>query len=84
MSPIIFVTGVSGYIGGHLVGFIVTKHAEWHTVTLVRNEEQAKIIKKNWPSVETIIGDLDSHEILVEQGSRANVVLREYMWQSWL
>jgi uncharacterized protein YbjT (DUF2867 family) len=68
MSPIIFVTGVSGYIGGNLVGSIVEKHAEWHVVALVRNEEQAEIIRKTWPTVEIVIGDLDSHEILVKQG----------------
>jgi hypothetical protein len=53
------------------------KHPEWHIVTLVRNQEQSDIVKKAWPAVETVIGDLDSHDILVEQGAEADVVLRE-------
>jgi uncharacterized protein YbjT (DUF2867 family) len=78
MSPRIFITGVSGYIGGHVAGVIVDKHPEYELAALVRNEEQAQIIGKTWPSVETIIGDLDSHEILLEQGAKADVVLRKH------
>jgi uncharacterized protein YbjT (DUF2867 family) len=77
MSPTIFVTGVSGYIGGHIVAIMVKQHPEWQIVTLVRTEEQANIVKKTWPSVQTVIGDLDSHDVLVEQGAKADVVLRE-------
>lgn len=77
MSPLIFVTGISGYIGGHVAAKLVEKHPEYQLVALVRDEKQAGAIKKTWTAVETVIGTLDDHEILVEQGKRADVVLRE-------
>lgn len=76
MSPTIFVTGVSGYIGGHVVADLIKKHPEYQIVTLVRTDKQAEIIRATWPAVETVLGDLDNHDLLVEQGKKANVVLR--------
>ena len=78
MSPTIFVTGVSGYIGGHTVGAIVKQHPDWQIVTLVRDQNQADVVKKTWPAVQTVIGTLDDHEILLTQGAKADVVLREF------
>jgi uncharacterized protein YbjT (DUF2867 family) len=77
MAPTIFITGVTGYIGGEVAVVLAQKHPEYDLVFLVRNEEQAKIVKARFPSAETVIGDLDSHEVLVEQGKRADVVLRK-------
>lgn len=76
MSPTIFVTGVSGYIGGHIVTDLIEKHPEYQVITLVRTKKQAGIIQATWPAVETVLGDLDNHDLLVEQGKRADVVLR--------
>jgi uncharacterized protein YbjT (DUF2867 family) len=76
-APRVFVTGVSGYVGGHTVMRIVEKHPEWNTVVLVRNEEQKKVILARWPSLETVIGDLDDKAVLIAEGSKADVVLRE-------
>jgi uncharacterized protein YbjT (DUF2867 family) len=76
-SPRIFVTGVSGYVGGHLMGRLVEKHPEWHVAVLVRNEEQKKIVLGRWPQLDAVIGDLDNSDLMVEEGSKAAVVLRE-------
>ena len=40
-SPRIFVTGVSGYVGGHTVMRVIEKHPEWTIAALVRNKEQS-------------------------------------------
>jgi nucleoside-diphosphate-sugar epimerase len=77
MSPRIFITGVSGYIGGHIVGVLSKKHPEYQLVTLVRNEDQAKTINKTWPGVVTVIGDSDDHKLLVREGAQTDVVLRK-------
>lgn len=58
MSPSIFVTGISGYIGGHVVEVMAKKHPEWNIVALVRNQQQSDTVKKMLPKVETVIGDL--------------------------
>ncbi|EHK99863.1 hypothetical protein M7I_4185 [Glarea lozoyensis 74030] len=75
MSPNIFITGVSGYIGGEVVDVFAKKHPEWQLVALVRNAEQGKIIESKYPAVKTVIGTLDDHDLLVEQGKNADVVL---------
>lgn len=75
-APRVFVTGVSGYLGGHTVMRIMEKHPEWNIVVLVRSEEQKTIVEARWPKIEVVIGDLDNRELLIEEGSKADVVLR--------
>ncbi|KUJ12211.1 NAD(P)-binding protein [Mollisia scopiformis] len=75
-SPRVFVTGVSGYVGGHTVLRIFENHPEWHVVLLVRNEEQKKIVLAKWPQAEVVIGELDDKDLLISQGSKADVVLQ--------
>jgi nucleoside-diphosphate-sugar epimerase len=82
MSPVIFVTGVSGYIGGEVVDVFSKKHPEWKLVALVRNMEQSQIVKAKYPAVETVIGTLDDRDLLIEQGKRADVVLRKSQFYS--
>jgi nucleoside-diphosphate-sugar epimerase len=77
MAPTIFITGVTGYIGGEIAVTLGETHPEYNLVFLVRNDEQAKIVKAKFPSSETVIGDLDSHDVLFKQGKRADVALRE-------
>jgi uncharacterized protein YbjT (DUF2867 family) len=77
MAPTIFITGVTGYIGGEVAVVLAQKHPEYNLVFLVRNEEQSKVVKARFPSAQTVIGDLDSRDVLVEQGKRADVVLRK-------
>ena len=76
-SPRIFVTGVSGYLGGHSVLRISEQHPDWHLVLLVRNEEQKTIVLEKFPKVEVVIGQLDDKELMISEGSKADVVLRK-------
>lgn len=55
---------------------ILKKHPEWNVVVLVRNEEQKRIVLTRWPKIETVIGDLDNKDLMIEEGSKADVVLR--------
>lgn len=79
-SPRIFVTGVSGYVGGNIVGRLLKKHPEWHVTVLVRNDEQKKVVLDRWPQLEAVIGDLDNSSLMIKEGSKADVVLREYLF----
>jgi hypothetical protein len=76
-SPRIFMTGVSGYVWGHMMGRLAEKHPEWHVAVLIRNEEQKKIVLGRWPQLEAVIGDLDNSVLMIKEGSKADVVLRE-------
>ncbi|KAE9377570.1 NAD(P)-binding protein [Stipitochalara longipes BDJ] len=75
-SPRIFVTGVSGYVGGNMMGRLLEKHPEWHVVVLVRNEKQKEIVLARWPQLEVVIGDLDNSALMIQEGSKADVVLQ--------
>lgn len=77
-SPRVFVTGVSGYVGGNLVIGIMEKHPEWHTVTLVRSEAQKQVVLSRWPEIEVVIGELDDKALMMEEASKADVILRTY------
>jgi nucleoside-diphosphate-sugar epimerase len=76
--PTIFVTGAAGYIGGHTVNLIAKVHPDWELVALVRTEEQAKIIQKQWPAIKAVVGSLDDHALVSEHSASADVVLRMY------
>ncbi|KAF2498522.1 NAD(P)-binding protein [Lophium mytilinum] len=75
MSPRIFITGVTGYIGGHQLGPLLTAHPEYKVAALVRNEAQAKAVKAAYPAVETVLGDLDNDQVLRSEAGKADVVL---------
>ncbi|KAG9229824.1 hypothetical protein BJ875DRAFT_176752 [Amylocarpus encephaloides] len=75
-TPRIFVTGGSGYLGGSIVNELVAKHSNWNIVTLVRNDQQKKIMLDTYPKVEVVIGDLDNKEVLLAEASKADVILQ--------
>lgn len=77
-SPRIFITGVSGYLGGHLLVRLVEQHPSWNIVALVRNEAQKEKVLARWPgsNIEILIGDLDDKALLVQEGAKADVILR--------
>jgi len=78
-SPRVFVTGVSGYVGGHMMGRLLEKHPEWHVAVLVRDEKQKEVILGRWPKLEIVIGDLDDSALMIKEGSKSDVVLRELL-----
>lgn len=80
MAPQIFISGISGYIGGQTLATLVAKHPEYSIVGLVRKEVDKETILAKYTSIKIILGDLDSAEILIEQSKQADVVIRK----SWL
>jgi nucleoside-diphosphate-sugar epimerase len=79
MSPRIFITGVSGFIGGHFLNNLASTHPDYDIVGLVRTEDQAKIVAEKLPSVKIVIGDLDHTSLLIEESKKADVVIRTYL-----
>jgi nucleoside-diphosphate-sugar epimerase len=75
MAPRIFILGTTGFIGGHATAVISREHPEWKLVSLIRDPEKAKQVKAALPEIEIVLGDLDSHDILVEEAYKADVVL---------
>ncbi len=58
-----------------MVSLLVEKHPEYKIIGLVRNDEQATLVKGRWPHAETVIGTLDTPEVLIEQASKADVAI---------
>ena len=71
-------TGISGYIGGQVLHDITRRHPEYQVHGLVRNEDQLQTVTARYPSVQATIGTLDSIDVLKEEASQADVVLREF------
>lgn len=78
MAPTIFITGIAGFIGGHIVTHLVEKHPDYKIIGLVRNNEQARLVKARWSHIETVVGTLDAREVLIEQASKADVAIGMY------
>ncbi|KAI9837874.1 MAG: hypothetical protein M1837_002694 [Sclerophora amabilis] len=74
-APKLLLLGASGYIGGHALGLLISKHPEYEITALVRNQSQAEAVSTRWNTVKTVIGDLDSQETLVRESGKADVVL---------
>ncbi|XMA18662.1 hypothetical protein WAI453_011453 [Rhynchosporium graminicola] len=75
MATRIFMTGITGYIGGQALATLIAKHPEHTIIGLVRTEEKKQQILARHPSLEVIIGDLDSDQILIEESKKADIVI---------
>ncbi|KAJ5568379.1 hypothetical protein N7450_010865 [Penicillium hetheringtonii] len=71
----IFLTGASGYIGGDVLHLLKTSHPEYDVSILLRDGGKADAIKKVFPDVRVVLGDLDSASLIEEEASRADVII---------
>lgn len=73
----VFITGATGYIGGQFLHEILhDKKHNFKVRALVRTEEKAqKLFYKTNYEVDTVIGDLDSLDLLREEISKADIVI---------
>lgn len=76
MAPIIFITSISGFIGGQVLHDITKKHPQYQVRGLIRTKEQQQQIASKYPFIKTVIGDLDSAEVLKAEVAQVDVVLR--------
>ncbi|KAJ5372860.1 hypothetical protein N7517_004866 [Penicillium concentricum] len=76
MSTKVFVTGITGYIGGQTVLHLLRKLPELSVTALIRDERQAAAIKAAFPQVKTVVGHLDSVDTLARLSAESDVVLQ--------
>lgn len=72
----IFVTGVTGYIGGDAFHVVYTKYPDYEYTVLGRSEEKLKAVTAKYPNVKTVLGTLEDAEILTKAASEADIVLQ--------
>ncbi|KAF8544786.1 nucleoside-diphosphate-sugar epimerase [Trichophaea hybrida] len=75
MAPKIFATGATGYIGGTVLDTIISAHPDYSITVLVRSDEKAAPLKSAYPSIQTVIGDLDSSDVITSAVKDADIVL---------
>ncbi|KAL1591948.1 hypothetical protein SLS60_011540 [Paraconiothyrium brasiliense] len=73
MSPKIFLTGATGYIGGSVLHALVTAHPSYTITVLLRKTPPS--FPSVYPNVKIVQGDYDSAEILAEQARKADIVV---------
>lgn len=81
----LFVTGVTGYIGGDAFYAIANAHPEYEITCLVRNSDKGALVAKDYPKVKLVYGDLDSSDLIEEESKKADIVLSKsimsHLWR---
>lgn len=75
MSTKILLTGSTGYVGGVVLDFLVSRMKDCSITCLVRTDEQAKRLKSTYPDIRTLIGTLESRDLLLAEAAIADIVL---------
>ena len=69
--------GATGHIGGAVLDLITSESPELSILALVRDEQKSERLVAKYPRVSTLIGDLDSTELLETNSYNADVVIRK-------
>lgn len=70
-------TGATGYIGGEALHKIVKSKPDFQISCLVRDAGKGSMVKKAYPSVRIVKGDLDNTDLLEKEAKDADVVFRK-------
>ncbi|PLB45970.1 nucleoside-diphosphate-sugar epimerase [Aspergillus steynii IBT 23096] len=73
--PKVFITGITGYIGGDAFYLIEQNHPDLEISALVRSTEKANPIAEKYPQVRIVLGGLDDAEILEREAAWADIVI---------
>jgi N-acetyl-gamma-glutamylphosphate reductase len=74
--PKLFITGITGYIGGDAFHLLSQKHRDFEFSALVRTEAKAKYVRELYPNVRIVIGGLDDADKIEKEAAWADIVLR--------
>ncbi|CAI6342304.1 unnamed protein product [Periconia digitata] len=73
MTPKIFITGGTGYVGGSVLHTIVTDHPEYEVTAFLRTVPPT--FSTLYPNTRIVKGDYDSSDILTSEASNADIVI---------
>jgi nucleoside-diphosphate-sugar epimerase len=74
MAPKLFLTGVTGYIGGDFIHVLVPKYPDWEITCMVRNSDKGAKVAAQYPNIKLVYGDLESVDLIEEESSKADIV----------
>ncbi|KAJ5084931.1 hypothetical protein NUU61_009510 [Penicillium alfredii] len=72
--PKVFLTGVTGYIGGDGLFAVAQAHPDWQLSALVRNKDKAAQLTSKYPQIRVVHGNLDSADLIEEEVKNADIV----------
>lgn len=75
MATQILLTGATGYVGGVVLNFLVSHLTDCSITCLVRTEEQASLLKSTYSGVSTVLGTLESRDLLIAEAAKVDIVL---------
>lgn len=67
---------MTGYIAGDATHALYNAHPEYEYTALVRTQDKADLVKKAFPKIRTVLGNLDDSDLLEEEAAKADIVLR--------
>src|SRR5262245_49922973 len=76
MAPRIFITGVTGYVGGDFLALIHHDRRSYDIRVLVRSSEQEHTVTSQFPAIHCVIASLQPYSLLVAEGEAADVVVQ--------
>lgn len=74
-SCCVFLTGVTGFVGGTILSCLSKAHPNIRIKALIRKEEDAKELQSVYPKLTPIIGDLSSLSLLTSTAADADFVI---------
>jgi len=69
--------GGTGHIGGAILELISIAHPQLTVTVLVRDDAKADRLKSKYPQIRTVIGDLDSVDVLETCSKDSEIVISE-------
>ncbi|KAL4786896.1 hypothetical protein BJX76DRAFT_320057 [Aspergillus varians] len=75
MPTKLFITGITGYIGGDAFHWLKQHHPEFEFSALIRSESKAKYVQELYPKIRIVLGSLDDSEKIAKEAAWADIVL---------
>jgi nucleoside-diphosphate-sugar epimerase len=73
--PKLFITGITGYVGGDAFHLLSQQHRDFEFSALIRTEAKAKYVRELYPNVRIVIGGLDDADKIEKEAAWADIVL---------
>ncbi|KAJ5783208.1 hypothetical protein N7457_004982 [Penicillium paradoxum] len=74
MAPKVFITGVTGLIGGDVLYSICRVHTGWELACLVRTKEKGLKVQKAYPQARLVYGSTNDVDLIEEEAFAADIV----------
>ncbi|KAL2802075.1 hypothetical protein BJX63DRAFT_415979 [Aspergillus granulosus] len=75
MPTRIFLTGITGYIGGDVFHHLEQQHSDFEFAALIRTKEKAEYVQGLYPKLRVVLGSNDDSEILTTESAWADIVI---------